>query len=110
MTPLCSSFCAHQHAAAGEAGPGGRSQTALSGYREAPRREQLSEGGAAEAQKGPSSPRLVFGVPSHRAYLGTLQESCYLKPLLLWDVQDNQVFWATGQTFTLNGMMTPVQL
>lgn len=46
------SFCLHQHAAAGTAGPRGWSQTAFTGYWEAQRREQHSERGAAETEKG----------------------------------------------------------
>lgn len=46
-------FCHTQHAAAGSAGPGGWSKTALPGSGEAKRREQQSERRTAEAQKGP---------------------------------------------------------
>ena len=45
-------MCLHQYAAAGPAGPGGRSQAAFSGCGEAQRREQRFERGAAETQKG----------------------------------------------------------
>lgn len=44
--------CYDQHAAAGSAGSGGWSQTALPGSGEAKRREQQSERRTAEAQKG----------------------------------------------------------
>lgn len=102
-------FCHIQHAAAGPAGPRGRSQTALPGYREAQRREHHSEGGAAETQKGPSVICLWPVVFLNRSYCCTCSQISFFVSYSLVLYSFNQVLvffsWINVEASSVIGLM-----